>query len=124
MVVTAMARDLDFPIRVVGHETMRDADGLALSSRNRFLSAQERARAPLLHRTLRACAKAIRAGGHVGTAVAEGREVIERGGFALDYFEARQAMSLAPAGDTVEGPLRLLVAARLGATRLIDNIGV
>ena len=117
-----MAGDLDIPIRIVGHETIREADGLALSSRNRFLSADERERAPLLHRTLGAAARMIRSRGHVGTALAEGREVLERAGFVLDYLEARHAASLAPIETASAEPIRLLVAARLGTTRLIDNM--
>ncbi|MDQ0468317.1 pantoate--beta-alanine ligase [Labrys wisconsinensis] len=124
MVVTRMARDLDLPIRVVGAPTVREADGLAMSSRNRYLAPDERAAAPVLHRVLAACARTIRGGGHAGAALAEGREAIERAGFALDYLEARQAESLAPLADGTGGPIRLLVAARIGKTRLIDNLGV
>ncbi len=124
LVVRQMARDLDLGTRVVGHETVREADGLALSSRNRFLSAQERLEAPLLHRTLTACAELIRASGHVSVALDQGREAIGRGGFKLDYLEARDARTLRPVEDRPGAEIRLLVAARLGTTRLIDNIGV
>jgi pantoate--beta-alanine ligase len=124
-VVTRMARDLDLPIRIVGAPTVRETDGLAMSSRNRYLTPEERAAAPVLHRVLTACARTIRAGGHLGAALAEGSEAIERAGFVLDYLEARQAESLAPpvGGDAGE-PIRLLIAARIGKTRLIDNLGV
>ncbi len=124
LVVRQMARDLDLGTRVVGHETVREADGLALSSRNRFLSAQERLEAPLLHRTLTACATRIRASQHVSVALAESREVIGRAGFKLDYLEARDAQTLQPLEDQPDGEVRLLVAARIGTTRLIDNIAV
>lgn len=124
MVVTRMARDLDIPIRVIGLPTIREADGLAMSSRNRYLSPQDRARAPVLHRVLTACAQAIRSGGHAPTALAEGREAIERAGFMLDYLEARHAETLTPVADGLGVPIRLLVAARIGNTRLIDNVGV
>jgi pantoate--beta-alanine ligase len=124
LVVRQMARDLDLGTRVVGHETVREADGLALSSRNRFLSAQERLEAPLLHRTLTACANRIRASQHVSVALAESREVIGRAGFKLDYLEARDAQTLQPLEDQPDGEVRLLVAARIGTTRLIDNIAV
>jgi pantoate--beta-alanine ligase len=123
-VVTRMARDLDLPLRVIGAPTVRERDGLALSSRNVYLSADERAQAPLLHRVLRLCAEKIAKGRAVATILSEGREAIERGGFTLDYLEARHAETLAPIGSIKDGPIRLLVAARLGKTRLIDNVGV
>ncbi|MBP0582922.1 pantoate--beta-alanine ligase [Labrys sp. LIt4] len=123
-VVTQMARDLDLPITVVGVPTVREADGLAMSSRNRYLTPQQRAQAPLLHRTLRQVADDVIKGADIETALASGRGAIAAGGFELDYLEARQAVSLAPVTSLAEGPVRLLVAARLGATRLIDNIGV
>ncbi len=123
-VVTQMARDLDLPIRVVGIETIREADGLAMSSRNRFLSPDQRALAPLLHRTLRKIADEALAGTELEGELAAGRGIIEAAGFRLDYLEARHAASLAPIAGLDEGPVRLLVAARLGTTRLIDNIGI
>jgi pantoate--beta-alanine ligase len=122
-VVTQLASDLDLPIRVLGEPTVREADGLALSSRNRYLSEEERAAAPVLHRTLRACARMIARTGHVGPALAEGRETIERAGMAVDYLELRDALTLA-APLPGKFRCRLLVAARLGSTRLIDNIAV
>ncbi len=123
-VVTRMARDLDLPLKVIGAPTVRERDGLALSSRNVYLSAQERAQAPLLWRVLKLCAEKIAKGRSVATILSEGREAIERGGFALDYLEARHAETLAPIGSIKEGPVRLLVATRLGTTRLIDNVAV
>jgi pantoate--beta-alanine ligase len=119
-----MARDLDLPVRVVGVPTMREPDGLALSSRNAYLSREERGVAPTLHRVLTACAEKIAAGGTIAPTLAEGRRTIEQAGFALDYLEARHAETLAPVASARERPMRLLVAARLGETRLIDNIGV
>jgi len=123
-VVTRMARDLDLPLKVIGAPTVRERDGLAMSSRNVYLSAEERAQAPLLHRVLQLCAGKIAKGRSIATILSEGREAIERGGFALDYLEARHAETLAPIGSIKDGPIRLLVAARLGTTRLIDNVGV
>jgi pantoate--beta-alanine ligase len=123
-VVTRMARDLDLPLRVIGAPTVRERDGLAMSSRNVYLSATERALAPVLHRVLQLCAKKIAEGRPLATILAEGRDSIERAGFVLDYLEARHAETLAPIKSVKDGPLRLLVAARLGATRLIDNVGV
>jgi pantoate--beta-alanine ligase len=123
-VVTRMARDLDLPIKVVGMPTVREPDGLAMSSRNVYLSPDERAVAPTLHRVLTLCAKKIAEGRSMATILAEGREAIERAGFALDYLEARQAETLAPVRSVKDGPVRLLVAAKLGKTRLIDNVAV
>lgn len=123
-VVTRMARDLDLPIEVIGVPTVRESDGLAMSSRNRYLSPDERAKAPLLHRTLAQIAAALLGGADVRSALSQGRHTIAAAGFALDYLEARHAISLAPVSGLAEGPVRLLVAARLGTTRLIDNIAV
>lgn len=123
-VVTRMARDLDLPLRVIGAPTVRERDGLAMSSRNVYLSAGERAVAPVLHRVLQLCAKKIAEGRPFATILAEGRDAIERAGFVLDYLEARHAETLAPIQSAKDGPVRLLVAARLGNTRLIDNVGV
>jgi pantoate--beta-alanine ligase len=123
-VVTAMARDLDIPVRIVGVPTVREKDGLAMSSRNAYLSPAERAIAPTLQRVLRECAARIKAGQQIGAAIAEGRTNIERAGFAIDYLEARDARTLASIASLKDGPMRLLVAAKLGRTRLIDNIKV
>jgi pantoate--beta-alanine ligase len=123
-VVTRMARDLDLPLRVIGAPTVREADGLAMSSRNVYLSVEQRAEAPLLHRVLRLCAEKIAKERSIATILSEGREAIERAGFVLDYLEARHAETLASIGSVKDGPIRLLVAARLGTTRLIDNVGV
>jgi len=123
-VVTRMARDLDLPVRIVGVPTVRERDGLAMSSRNVYLSAEERSVAPVLHRTLRDCAARLRAGGRAAAVMRAGANAIGRAGFAVDYLEARHAATLAPVKSIEDGPLRLLVAARLGTTRLIDNIKV
>jgi pantoate--beta-alanine ligase len=123
-VVTQLARDLDLATRVVPAPTVREADGLALSSRNRYLSAAEREAAPTLHRVLADCAEKIAAGEPIGTVLPKGRRTIERAGFILDYLEARHAETLAPANSNKDGPIRLLVAGKIGKTRLIDNVGV
>ena len=123
-VVTRMARDLDLPIKVIGARTVREKDGLAMSSRNVYLSAAERAAAPVLYRAMTECAAKIRAGRPLGATLAQGRKTIERAGFVLDYLEARHAETLAPVARAKDVPVRLLVAARIGKTRLIDNIGV
>jgi pantoate--beta-alanine ligase len=123
-VVAAMARDLNIPVKIVGVPTMRETDGLAMSSRNAYLTASERAVAPTLYRALKDCAASIKAGQPVGATLAEGHRQIERAGFVIDYFEARHAQTLAPIGSLADGPIRLLVAAKIGRTRLIDNVGV
>jgi pantoate--beta-alanine ligase len=123
-VVSQMARDLDLGVKVVGAKTVRERDGLAMSSRNVYLSAEERRIASTLHRAMKESAARIRAGEDVAAAVAAGAETIRNAGFALDYLEARHAETLAPIASLREGPIRMLVAARLGTTRLIDNIAV
>jgi pantoate--beta-alanine ligase len=123
-VVRRLAADLDLPTRIVGASIVREADGLALSSRNAYLSTRERAAAPALYRALKAAAAAIRKGAPIGPTLARGRRTIKAAGFKLDYLEARHAGTLAPLNSKKEGPVRLLVAARIGNTRLIDNLGV
>lgn len=123
-VVTAMARDLDIPTKIVGLPTVREKDGLAMSSRNAYLSADERAAAPTLHRVLKECAARLKAGQPLATTLGEGEAEIESASFAVDYFEARHAETLTKVASLADGPVRLLVAAKIGRTRLIDNIGV
>ena len=123
-VVAQMARDLDLGVRVIGAATVRERDGLAMSSRNVYLSRGERRVAPALYRAMKETAKRLRAGDDLAAAVAGGAELITTAGFALDYFEARHAQTLAPVKSVKDGPIRLLVAAKIGNTRLIDNVGV
>jgi pantoate--beta-alanine ligase len=123
-VVTRLARDLDLRLKVIGAPIVREPDGLAMSSRNAYLTPAERAVAPVLHRTLTACARRISGGSPIARILADGRKAITAAGFALDYLEARNADTLAPVRGRADGPIRLLVAARLGKTRLIDNHGV
>jgi pantoate--beta-alanine ligase len=123
-VVTQLARDLGLETRIVGAPIAREVDGLALSSRNRYLSPAERAQAPTLHRVLKECAAGIAAGKPIAAVLDQGRAAITAAGFALDYFEARDARTLAPVASPKAGPIRLLVAARIGTTRLIDNVAV
>jgi pantoate--beta-alanine ligase len=123
-VITALARDLDLPIKILGAPTAREKDGLALSSRNAYLSAEERKVAPLLYRALLDCAERIRSGAKPAEAAEQGRVALAAAGFVPDYLEARHAGTLQQIEPRSDGPIRLLVAARLGTTRLIDNIGV
>ena len=123
-VVTQMARDLDLGVRVIGAQTVRERDGLAMSSRNVYLSPEQRRAAPALYRAMKETAKRLRGGDDLEAAMAGGAELITAAGFALDYFEARHAHTLAPVESVKDGPIRLLVAAKIGNTRLIDNFGV
>ena len=124
MVVRRLARDLDIPVRIEGVATVREADGLALSSRNAYLTPAERRIAPLLHRVLRDSAAALSRDPDSVTATLErGIAQLRAGGFAVDYLELRDAATLAPL-SRLAGPARLLVAVHLGRTRLIDNIPV
>jgi pantoate--beta-alanine ligase len=123
-VVTQMAKDFDLPLKVVGVPTVRESDGLALSSRNVYLSTAERTVAPMLFRVLKGCASRIKNGEKIQHVLNVGRIEIDVAGFALDYLEARHAITLAPIATPKDGPVRLLVAAKLGKTRLIDNIAV
>ena len=123
-VIRRMVRDLDMAIEIIGVPTQRDADGLALSSRNAYLSAEERIAARALPRVLGETAQAIREGGDVATALAAAAAKLASAGFdAVDYVELREADTLAPL-DRLDRPARLLAAARIGKTRLIDNIVV
>jgi pantoate--beta-alanine ligase len=123
-VVTRMAGDLDLGVKVVGSRTVRERDGLAMSSRNVYLSPEERRAAPVLYRAMKQSAGRLRAGDDVEAAMAGGAELIVGAGFTLDYFEVRHAETLAPIASVKDGPMRILVAAKIGKTRLIDNIGV
>ena len=118
-VVRRMTVDLDLSVEVVGLPTQRDADGLALSSRNIYLTEEERLVARMLPRALGEAATAISSGGDAGEALARGTAALEKAGFAVDYFElVDDALQANPAGT------RLVAAARIGATRLIDNLAV
>jgi len=123
-VIERVVRDLDFETRIVAAPIIREADGLALSSRNVYLSAEERARAPRLHTALARCAEDIRKGRPLSAALKTARAFVGTAGFMTDYLEARHAETLAPVESVTDGPIRLLAAARLGRTRLIDNIAV
>jgi len=124
LVVRRMVRDLDLGVEIVGAETVREADGLALSSRNAYLDADERGIAPGLNAALRNAAKRIAEDGDVETIMAAARAGLTRMGFRVDYVEARNAETLKPVCDPKREPIRLVAAAWLGTTRLIDNIAV
>lgn len=123
-VVSRMAADLDLGVRVIGSKTVRERDGLAMSSRNVYLSPEERAAAPALYRAMKESAGRLRNGDDVKAAMAGGAKLVADAGFKLDYFEVRHAETLAPIASTKDGPMRILVAAVIGKTRLIDNVAV
>lgn len=123
-VIRRFARDLDIPVRIEGVPTLREDDGLAMSSRNAYMSPEQRAIAPWLIRALTGVADGLRAGAKASDLCPMAASGLLKAGFdSVDYIEVRDAASLAPA-ETLDRPLRILAAARLGATRLIDNIGV
>jgi pantoate--beta-alanine ligase len=123
-VITQMTRDLDLAVKVVGSRTVREGDGLAMSSRNVYLSPEERRAAPELYRVMKESAKRLRDGQDIEAAMAGGVELLKASGFAVDYFEVRHGETLAPIASAKEGPMRILVAASIGQTRLIDNLRV
>ena len=124
LVIQKMVQDLHVPIEVLGVSTVREEDGLALSSRNGYLNKTERSKAPALYRSLQAGVAAI-LGGRVDFACLESEisKALEGDGFEVDYVAIRRALDLKMPG-LGDRPLRILVAARLGATRLIDNVSV
>lgn len=123
-VIRRFTRDLDLPVRIEGVATGREPDGLALSSRNAYLNAEQRAQAPALNAALRAAAADLQNGAAAAAALETARAAILAAGFAsVDYIELRDADTLAPL-ERLDRPARLLVAAWLGRARLIDNIPV
>jgi pantoate--beta-alanine ligase len=123
-VVTRMARDLDIPILIQPVPTMREVDGLAMSSRNRFLSAEQRATAPILYQVMQHVARDISAGGAVPAILAAGQARLVAAGFAPDYLALVVAETLEPLTQKSAAPMRLLAAAKLGTVRLLDNMAV
>jgi len=121
-VIRRMTADLDIPVQIVGAPTVRAPDGLAMSSRNRYLSTEERRVAPVIYATLREAAGRIESGDRDLAGIATwGASQLESGGLTPDYFEIRDAMSLQPPVDSTRD-LVILTAARLGKARLIDNL--
>jgi pantoate--beta-alanine ligase len=123
-VVRRMARDLDIPIHIAAVPTMREADGLAMSTRNRFLSAAERAIAPRLYQAMQDVARAISACVAVTQVLAEGKSRLIAAGLTPDYLALVAAETLEPLTQKTTAAMRLLAAARLGSVRLLDNLDV
>lgn len=123
-VIRRMTKDLQLGVEILGVPTVRDADGLALSSRNAYLSADERRRALALPRALNEAATRILAGAAVSQTLALAIDRLKDAGFStVDYFALVNELTLEPL-DRLDGPMRLIAAATIGTTRLIDNIPV
>lgn len=123
-VIRRLVRDLDIPVEIEGVPTVRESDGLAMSSRNAYLTAEERVIAPALHRTLAAIAEKVAAGRPIAEQEDWGKAQLLSAGFrSVDYLSVRDAESLGSI-ERLDGPARLLAAAHLGKARLIDNVPV
>ncbi len=122
-VIRRMAADLALGVRVVGIATMREPDGLALSSRNRFLQASERAAAPELYATLLSARADLNAGADVAAALARAQDRLGAAGFGVEYLALVHGETMQPADSTAPGT-RLIAAAKLGIVRLLDNLAV
>ena len=123
-VIRALVRDLNIPTQIIGEPTVRGEDGLALSSRNGYLTDEQRAQAPALNRTLHQLAERLRAGERDFAALeADGKAALGSSGFRPDYLEIREANSLRPA-TADDSQLIILGAAFIGTTRLIDNLSI
>ncbi len=124
VLIRRLVADLNIPVDIIGVPTVREADGLALSSRNAYLTPEERAKAPALYATLGVAAKSIAEGGDIAAATAAARAaLLEKGFRQVDYVEARNADTLAPLANNKE-PGRILAAAFMGRARLIDNVPI
>jgi pantoate--beta-alanine ligase len=121
IVIRRMVSDLDFPVRIEVLPTVREADGLALSSRNAYLGPEDRERAAALSRALQT-ARDSAAGGSLAAALAAAREELLEAGIEPEYLEARDASDLAPVAELNGRPVLVAVAAKIGAARLIDNV--
>lgn len=123
-VIQTMVRDLNIPVEIIGAKTIREEDGLAMSSRNLFLTAEERRVAPLLHQVILQVAKNIRNGDQLINQRSWAEAELTKAGFgAVDYVAVRDAQTLDPVCDASR-PARVLAAAYLGRTRLIDNVAI
>ena len=124
LVIRRMSRDLDLGVEIIGGPIVREGDGLAMSSRNAYLTADERRRAPELHETIEDIAQGLADGKSTRPLLDKGHARLKEAGFDVDYLEVRNAESLAPINGKVQEPARVFAAAMLGKTRLIDNIAV
>ncbi|KPJ93945.1 MAG: pantoate--beta-alanine ligase [Gammaproteobacteria bacterium SG8_11] len=123
LIIKKMVADLGFPVEIQSAPTVRESDGLAMSSRNQYLTEKERETAPLLYQTLLSAKQQIRSGTTVAEIESNAMQALKQAGFKPDYVSIRKAQSLEPVTD-VDAPLVILAAAWLGKARLIDNITV
>jgi len=124
LVIRRMARDLDMNVEILGGPIMRESDGLAMSSRNAYLTPGERQKAPQLYRTISEISEALAAGKSTIELLEKGIMHLAQEGFSVDYLEVRNAKNLAPVEGRVREPARVFAAVMLGKTRLIDNVAV
>lgn len=124
LVIKRLVKDLNMPIEIIGGPIIREADGLAMSSRNAYLGERERRIAPQLHQVMSDMAKDLSHGRNTEQAREAGRMRLEAAGFRVDYLEVRTAQTLIPIEGPVEEPARVFAAVYLAKTRLIDNIPV
>jgi pantoate--beta-alanine ligase len=121
-VVRQMVRDLDLPVEIVGMPTVREADGLAMSSRNRYLSPPDRQTAAIIHRLISTVSAQVKAGVPIDKATGDAQAALEQAGFTIDYVAVREADTMGAADVASGRALRVLMAGWLGKTRLIDNV--
>ncbi len=124
LIIRRMARDLDMDVEILGGPTVREPDGLAMSSRNAYLTAEERKKAPLLYKMLLHAANAAGQGDPVLDTLKDAHSTLIKAGMDVDYLEIRNADTLAPIKGEVNEPARVFGAVILGKTRLIDNVAV
>jgi len=124
LVIRQLVKDLNFPIEIIGGPIVREADGLAMSSRNAYLSEEDRAIAPQLYKVLSDMAADLGAGRDVESTIAMGANRLRAAGFRLDYLDVRTDDTLIPLEGQVVDSARIFAAAWLGETRLIDNVPI
>lgn len=124
LVVRQLVRDLNIPIRILSSPIIREKDGLAWSSRNIYLNVQERSKAPLLYKTISSIAHEIAGGLQIDNALKTGRLQLESAGLRVEYLEVRDSNNLSSICELGDNSARVFVAARLGRTRLIDNVAI
>ena len=122
LMIKQLVRDLNIPVQIVAGPIVREPDGLALSSRNGYLSPAERKTAPILHQVLSEAAAALANGEGCDAASSAGRFKLEGKGFRVDYVAIRDPETLAPLSGPIRRPARVMGAVHLGTTRLIDNV--
>lgn len=124
-VIRHMVRDLDIPVEILPGATVREADGVAMSSRNVYLSPNDRLTAVEIYRTMQTAAESLRGGAAILAVETSGRLALSMAGFAVDYFAVRHAQTLEPLVEPAQPrDMRILIAAKIGNTRLIDNLAV